>query len=324
MNAPAIAVVIPYFQRKPGILRRALESVFAQVNAPPYEILVIDDESPIPAADEVLALQASCQDNLRIILQSNGGPGLARNTGLQAVRVGTRYVAFLDSDDEWLPHHLEDAHFALERGFDFYFADHYQLGRDVSAFKRAEQVDFAAHPIIFGRDYLHIYDGDMVNQIITGNLIGTSTVVFSYQKFSFLRFRKEFQNAGEDYLFWLDVAAQKATFAFSSRCDARYGAGVNVYSGAGWGTDAHLLRVHDEMKYRKLTRKLFPMSSAQKQLLSAKIEDLRGEFVGDILHRLAHLERISLRLLMKHVILDPMTFLRFLPISISIFARRKH
>lgn len=323
MNAPILAVVIPYFQRKPGILRRALDSVFGQINAPSYEIIVIDDASPVPAADEVRALPAACQDKLRVILQSNGGPGHARNTGLQAVRDGTRYVAFIDSDDEWLPHHLEDAYFALEQSFDFYFADHYQLGQDVSAFQRAERIDIAAHPIIPDRDHLHVYDGDMVNQIITGNLIGTSTVVFSYNKFSFLRFRKEFLNAGEDYLFWLDVAAQKATFAFSSRCDARYGSGVNVYSGAGWGTETHLLRVHNEMKYRKLTSKLFPLSSVQKQLLSAKIRDLRRAFVGDILHRLVHLERISLRLLMKQVMLDPLTFVKFLPISISVFTSRK-
>ena len=49
MSDPTIAVIIPYFQREAGILRRALASVFAQTNAPSWEIIVVDDGSPVPA-----------------------------------------------------------------------------------------------------------------------------------------------------------------------------------------------------------------------------------------------------------------------------------
>ena len=89
-------------------------------------------------------LTAEQRERMRVIKQPNGGPGKARNTGLDAVRSGTKYVAFLDSDDEWFEHHLDDAQFALERGFDFYFSDLFHLDRDESAFTRSKRVDFSS------------------------------------------------------------------------------------------------------------------------------------------------------------------------------------
>ena len=46
-----ICVVIPYYQREPGILRRALASIAAQRDCPlPIHVIVVDDASPAPAA----------------------------------------------------------------------------------------------------------------------------------------------------------------------------------------------------------------------------------------------------------------------------------
>ena len=41
--------------------------------------------------------------SVQVIVQPNGGPGSARNTGLDSAPPDTRYIAFLDSDDEWTP-----------------------------------------------------------------------------------------------------------------------------------------------------------------------------------------------------------------------------
>ena len=58
-----MAVVIPYFQRAPGILARALASIATQQHGPHnLKVLVVDDGSPAPAQAELAACQAaSCR-----------------------------------------------------------------------------------------------------------------------------------------------------------------------------------------------------------------------------------------------------------------------
>lgn len=305
-----ITVIIPYYQRETGILSKALASIAAQKDAGmPVHVLIVDDASPISAEAE-LPPMASQRYSVRVIKQPNGGPGSARNTGLDNAPPGTRYIAFLDSDDVWADDHLLRAATALQAGHDFYFADLLQLGASISAFSRAGRINPSAHPSLPGAENnLHAYQGDLLDQIIRGNVIGTSTVVYDFQKFNNNRFKVEFTNAGEDYLFWMDIAHSGAKIAFSSQCEAYYGKGVNIYAGTGWGTDKHLLRIHNEMKYRKLTCQIFPVNALQKKHIDASINDLRIAFAKDLLHRLAHRKKISLSLLRAHFQLDPLSFL---------------
>lgn len=301
-----ITVVIPYFQREPGILRRALRSIASQVDCPlPVHVVVVDDSSPISAKAEVEAADPMpCP--VSIIMQANGGPGAARNTGIAGAPMGTRYIAFLDSDDEWSPHHLSRAVAVLQAGFDFYFADLLQLGAAVTAFVRAGRIDPAAHPLISGpHSNIHAYEGDMLDQIIRGNVIGTSTVVYDAERFAGLRFKVEFFSAGEDYLFWLDIASAGARIAFSSECEATYGRGVNVYSGAGWGTDEHLRRIHDEVRFKKVMLRRYSLSAAQVTHIDGSITSLRGAFARDLVHRLSHRKKLPISLLAAHFRLDP-------------------
>jgi len=313
-----ITVVIPYFQRSPGVLSKALASIAGQRDCPmPIHVMVVDDASPVPAAEE-LAKAGTMPCPVQIITQKNAGPGAARNTGLENAPQGTRYIAFLDSDDEWTPDHLARAICALEAGYDFYFADHFQLGQTVSAFVRGKKIHPQDHPKIPGAPSgLHAYQGDMLGQIIHGNVIGTSTVVYSTSSYGRNRFKVEFTNAGEDYLFWMTLAQSGAKFAFSSTSEARYGRGVNVYSGAGWGSDEHLLRIHNELKYRKTTLEQFPLTPAQKAHVVQSIGLLRAAFARDLLHRLVHRKKTSPKLLAAHARMDvrgtlllPLTFLK--------------
>ena len=75
-----ITVVIPYFQREPGILARALASIAAQQACPlPVHVIVVDDASPVPTAQE-LASVGRVPYTVQVVQQPNGGPGSARNT----------------------------------------------------------------------------------------------------------------------------------------------------------------------------------------------------------------------------------------------------
>jgi succinoglycan biosynthesis protein ExoW len=308
-----IAVIIPYFQREPGILRKALESVFASEGVNDLCVILVDDESPIPAKDE-LAKIGNTRFPVRLIQQRNAGPGGARNTGLDNLPDEVDYVAFLDSDDTWGPQHLRSAIFALEAGFDVYFCDHVQLGAEDSAFRRAGRIDPTSHRMIGGHPEIHAYEGEMFDQIITGNIIGTSTVVFDRRKFDGLRFRTDLTSAGEDYLFWLDLAHRGARFAFGAMPSVFYGKGVNVYAGAGWGTDGHARRIVHELTYRKALLSLYKLNRAQAELVEGAIRRLDEAFVADSLHRVAHRKVIDWKLVFAMLEMEPRIMFRFVEV----------
>jgi len=155
---------------------------------------------------------------------------------------------------------------------------------------------------------LHGYAGDMFDQIIRGNVIGTSTVVYDFDRFRSQRFDEAFYSAGEDYLFWIALARAGAHFAFSSDVEAYYGYGVNVYAGSGWGTPGYLRRIQNEMRYRKRLFG-FDLTNEQKSLIAGYIRTLRIEFADDLVHRLNHRQPLPIDLLREQWKIDWMTLL---------------
>jgi succinoglycan biosynthesis protein ExoW len=303
------AVVIPYYQKERGVLGRALESIGRQRGVDDVRVIVVDDSSPIVANDEIGALTLPPFVRVECVRRANGGPAAARNTGLGRVPDDVDCVAFLDSDDQWSDDHLMRSTLALSQGFDFYFADLMQLDQTTSAFKRGGRIVASAHRTLLPGEDLYAFNGDMFDQIMRGNVIGTSTVVFDRARFPMARFREEYYSAGEDYLCWMDFARGGARFAFSTRCEAVYGRGVNIYSGARWGTSQHLERVHNEYRYRRATMTLHPVNDQQAAHLRAAMSTLRDEFALDLLHMLRHGEAPALGVLRRQVAIDPRTLI---------------
>jgi glycosyltransferase involved in cell wall biosynthesis len=96
MKHPCLfSVVIPTFNRA-KYLREALESVFLQ-DVPGLQVIVIDDGS----TDDTRSVAAEYGSRVEYVYQENRGPGAARNHGVRRAR--GEFVAFLDSDDVWLP-----------------------------------------------------------------------------------------------------------------------------------------------------------------------------------------------------------------------------
>lgn len=91
---------MPVFNRAP-IVRRAIDSVLGQDFAD-FELVVVDDGSTDGTAERV----AQTEDpRVRLIrLERNGGSNAARNRGIEAAQ--SNLIAFLDSDDAYLPHKL--------------------------------------------------------------------------------------------------------------------------------------------------------------------------------------------------------------------------
>lgn len=315
--AESITVVIPFYQRETGILSKAIRSALAQVDVTPSTIIVVDDASPVPARTELADLMRDNPGRITIIEQPNGGPAAARNKGLDNLPAGTEYVAFLDSDDIWSEQHLANASQALGAGFDFYFSDLYQLNQTVSAFDRAKRIDVSRHPLICANPDLHAYQGDMFDQIMTGNIIGTPTVVYRLAAAPALRFRQEFVYAGEDYLFWMELSGLTRKIAFSSLCEVTCGAGVNIFAGSGWGTEKSLIRLHHEIKYKSALPRLFKLTPAQLAANRATVKSLRRSFVADVLHRVAHRKPLW-RVLWTHLSIDPGLIVSFIPTAIQL------
>jgi glycosyltransferase involved in cell wall biosynthesis len=102
---PKVSVVIPYFNRSQTI-RRCVESIANQTFID-FECIVIDDGSEISEAQALTRILKE-QDDERFILSAiceNRGGAAARNKGIDLAQ--GEYIAFLDSDDEWLPEKLE-------------------------------------------------------------------------------------------------------------------------------------------------------------------------------------------------------------------------
>jgi glycosyltransferase involved in cell wall biosynthesis len=95
----AVAVVIPAFDHA-RFLPACIESALRQTLRP-SEVIVVDDGS----TDETPAVLERFAGRVRVLRQPNRGVAAARNAGAAAARADA--IAFLDADDEWLPHKLE-------------------------------------------------------------------------------------------------------------------------------------------------------------------------------------------------------------------------
>ena len=93
-----VSVVIPFYKNY-GWLCEAIDSVIAQTYKN-YEIIIVNDGSE----EDVSSLQIK-YPIINYYYQENNGAGSARNLGIDVSK--GKYIAFLDSDDLWLPTKLE-------------------------------------------------------------------------------------------------------------------------------------------------------------------------------------------------------------------------
>lgn len=98
---PVVSVVMPVRDR-PELVARAIESVQAQTFSH-WELLVVDDGSTDSTPDVVAAIAAE-DSRVRLLRRPASGVCRTRNAGIDAAC--GRYVAFLDSDNQWTPHFL--------------------------------------------------------------------------------------------------------------------------------------------------------------------------------------------------------------------------
>ena len=194
MKTCDVSVVIPAYCAEKFVIR-AIESVLSQTVLP-REIIIVDDGSTDHTLS-VLNTYTEKSTNVRILVlsQSNKGPGAARNLGLSHSQ--SKYIAFLDSDDEWLPNKLQISIQRLEQ------EDYDLIAHNVIMVKEKNQTrnDIAAR-------YKKAKDSLFFGLYCKG-FIGTSTVVTRLSVIREAGFFDETLWAGQDFDLWLKIIGKR-------------------------------------------------------------------------------------------------------------------
>ena len=141
MNNQKVSVITPLYNSEKYIAE-AIDSVLLQ-SYTDFEMIIIDDCSQ----DNSVNIVNSYNDKRiqLICLKENNGAGVARNKGIDLAK--GRYIAFLDSDDQWLPNKLEkQINFMRAKNVPFCFSSFYLMddnGQGLNKYREAlPQVDY--------------------------------------------------------------------------------------------------------------------------------------------------------------------------------------
>lgn len=181
-NHVKVSVVMPFFNRINWTIE-SVHSVLLQSHTN-FELLLIDDGS----TDDVSLLLDLCKTDNRIqyYRQENAGPAKARNIGIDYAT--GKYIAFLDSDDLFLPNKLK---------IQIEFMETSNLMLSHTSYNK---IDLAGHIFdIKGTGKLH---GNVFPEIINKCKIATPTIMGLTSIFKEDKFPEEF-NIGEDICLWI-------------------------------------------------------------------------------------------------------------------------
>jgi teichuronic acid biosynthesis glycosyltransferase TuaG len=181
-------------------LAESVQSVLSQTYRN-WELLIVDDAS----TDDTLSIARRFEgqdERIRVIpLDQNSGVANARNVGIRNAR--GQFLAFLDSDDIWLPEKLSiQIDFMDQTGAGFSFTRYRKLKADGS----------------LGRE-ITIPDTVNYEQLLKGNVIGCLTVVIDRK---FIPYFQMPRIGHEDYVTWLQILKQGNTAFGIQKELARY------------------------------------------------------------------------------------------------------
>ena len=268
MNPPTFSVVMPAFNTA-ATIGSSIQSVLAQTR-PDFEVIVVDDGSTDDTAGVVDGLKAD--ERIQLIRQDNQGAAAARNVALMAAR--GEYVAFLDSDDLWLPTYLEAMAATLAEGADagFSYTDAWTLdpatGRIGTATAMAWQQPPAEPPPTAELLLLALLDRNFIYTAVTVR----RTVFDRVGLFD------ESLRAAIDYDMWLRIAAHGYTAVRPRGLLAVYRRGrVGSISRNRANVYASLSRVYERVA-NELPVSEHARNAAQRRLItvSAELAALEG------------------------------------------------
>jgi glycosyltransferase involved in cell wall biosynthesis len=251
-GTPKVSIILPTYNRA-GFLPQAFASIWAQQFID-WELIVVDDGSTDGTPELVRRLGAELAQPVRYLRQANAGPYAARNTGLDAARGG--YIAFFDSDDVWLPHHLRDCVEALDANPDVDWVYgacrmvEFGTGREVSA-NTFYKADGRPRPFLSlrgpRRGRLQVIDDPEAVRcaILHGMYCGLQNSVLRRGIFADYRFAVAHRNEAEDVVLGIRALATGRRLAYLDAVHVTYHLhGENSSAAAQNGSVEKLLRVY--------------------------------------------------------------------------------
>jgi len=203
---PAVSVIIPAYKAADHIAA-ALASVMGQ-SFPDFEVILINDGSP--DSDRLESVIAPYRNRITYLRQPNRGPSAARNLGIRHARA--EFLAFLDSDDSWLPEYLaEQVRFqGADPSLDMVYCDALFLGNTSSHGRTFMELCPSNGPVTF--ESLLV---EQTQVITSGTLVRRQAVIEAGLFDEDLR-------CAEDHDLWLRMAHRGCKIAYQRRVLVRH------------------------------------------------------------------------------------------------------
>jgi teichuronic acid biosynthesis glycosyltransferase TuaG len=185
-----VSVITPAYNAA-GVIKETMDSVLHQTYTN-WEMLIVDDCSTDETRDIIREYEAYDSRIHLIELNKNSGAAAARNKALE--QASGSFAAFLDSDDQWLPHKLEYQLAWMEKhGAAFTFSQYYVIASDGRSLGLGDTIP----PRVGYRD------------LLKQNMIGCLTVVVDLAQTGPLRMVDI--RTRQDYVLWLELCRRGFT-----------------------------------------------------------------------------------------------------------------
>ena len=221
LNDFRVSVVIPTYNRR-EFVQRAIRSILGQ-SRPADEIIIIDDGSTDGTEDVVL----KNFPRVRYVRQKNQGISAARNLGIQTS--SGDWIAFLDSDDEWLPKKLEKQVQALKENSAYRICHSNEIW-----IRRGKRVN--------PKKIHQKYGGEIFEKCLPLCIISPSSVLVQHWVFEQFGLFDTVLPVCEDYDLWLRVCAFLPVLYLEEPLILKYGGREDQLSRQYWGMDR--FRIH--------------------------------------------------------------------------------
>lgn len=162
-NQSLVSIVTPSYNAS-SFIKETIQSVQSQTYTN-WEMIIVDDVSK-DNTRELIKEEIKKDDRIQLIeLQENGGAAIARNTGINCAK--GKYIAFLDSDDLWLPEKLEkQLEFMQNNDIAFSFTSYQIMNQDG----------------ILTDKVVHVPEKINYNGLLKNTIIGCLTVMLDIEK----------------------------------------------------------------------------------------------------------------------------------------------
>lgn len=227
-----VSVIMPVYNAEDSVLK-SIKSVISQTYMN-WELIIIDDGSSDGSFDKITnfinELQREVKEKTLLLKQINSGPSVARNFGVEKSK--GEYIAFIDSDDIWVPHKL-----ALQIEIINKFPN---IGIIGGGF---EKKNFDSNQAIISID---------LRKLLFKNYFATPTVLIKKDKFIF-NFNPK-KKYSEDYLTWMLITSEYKALYVNEILAYNY-VGKRAFGMQGLSSNLIKMEIAELSNYKELYNK---------------------------------------------------------------------